>query len=1028
MSAPRSIRVRALPPEDLARWDDTVRQFPAHRVGHTRAWINSLAAAGHGQPHYLVAEDGDDIVACLPGLVTRIAGFRLFGSPLPGWQTASMGPLFHPSRLDTDGLVSALLPYLERTLGVQHVELMLPGLDPLAMRRHGFRGEPVFTYRAPLFPEDEAATFARLKDSARRNIRRAERLGVNVIVGVDPGFVGAHYAQLREVYLRGGNEIPFSERRLAVGVAHLHAAGKLIAVSAFLPGSDERIATATFLVEGDELQLWMWAHSPAHRWFRVTELLTWRVMQWAMAAGCRSFDLMGRGEFKAKFGAVPDESKTRWIRSTSPVLAVARPVAKHLFHVQQVVRGRAGQLALNARAWTHGARRVASRRTPACVLGDIDLVRALGLAGVRSTVVAPPGAASRYSRHTASALPWVDPFAAPDRVVDLLLRFAETQKQPPTLFYQDDVSLLLVSRHRERLAGAFRFVAPDAELVEDLVDKARFQQLARRLDLPVPAAVALHPARDPAPTQLPFDGPFIVKPLMRRPESWTPIAGASKALLVDSPDALERLWPAFARAGVPLLAQELVPGPETAIESYHVYVDAAGVRAAEFTGRKIRTYPTEFGDSSALEISDVPELRDLGRALVARLGIRGVAKLDFKRRANGSFALLEVNPRFTLWHHPAAIAGVNIPGLVHADLTGERRATAAPHARPGVQWCKVWTDHAAARALGVPFLKWLRWAVRCEAKRAIAWGDPLPLFEAAARSWLSRAATVVAAIVVGVSAACSGVAAPDRPPVPPVVLMGAGDIATCTGDAPHRTAALLDDETATVFTTGDNLHDPAAGATYAGCYGPSWGRVVSRTLPAIGNHDYDYDAGARYFEYFGAAAGPTDLGYYSVNLGAWHVVVLNSNSDVVPTAVGSLQERWLRDDLARSSARCTLALWHHPRFYHGTFNRNANVRPFWAALLAAEAEIVVNGHFHLYERYAAQDADGGALPTRGIRQFTVGTGGRTLDALHQAAPNLEFRQNVSFGVLMLTLGDGWYEWRYLDTDRQVLDSGRDVCH
>jgi hypothetical protein len=195
----------------------------------------------------------------------------------------------------------------------------------------------------------------------------------------------------------------------------------------------------------------------------------------------------------------------------------------------------------------------------------------------------------------------------------------------------------------------------------------------------------------------------------------------------------------------------------------------------------------------------------------------------------------------------------------------------------------------------------------------------------------------------------------------------------------------------------------------------------------MGNHDYDYADGASYFEYFGSRAGPAGLGYHSTDLGAWHLVVLNSNAAKVPTAAGSPQEAWLRADLAATAAPCIIALWHHPRFYQGTFNRNGSVRPFWAALHAAGADVVLNGHFHLYERYAPQDADG-AADAGGPRQFTVGTGGRTLDALVEPAPNLEFRQADAFGVLKLVLGDGWYEWEYVSVAHRVLDRGRAECH
>jgi hypothetical protein len=240
---------------------------------------------------------------------------------------------------------------------------------------------------------------------------------------------------------------------------------------------------------------------------------------------------------------------------------------------------------------------------------------------------------------------------------------------------------------------------------------------------------------------------------------------------------------------------------------------------------------------------------------------------------------------------------------------------------------------------------------------------------------------------------------------------------------------VLDTLSGLVFAAGDNLHDNAAGASYDACYGPSWGRHKSRTFPAVGNHDYDPGSLDPYFDYFGAAAGPRGLGYYSFDHGAWHVIVLNSNADRVPTARGSDQEQWLRADLAANRSRCTIAIFHHPRFYHGTFNRNMSVEPFWAALYEADADVVVNGHFHLYERYALLKPDGSADPERGIRQFTVGTGGRTLDALHEPAPGLQVRDNTTYGVLKLVLKHDSYDWKFIAAaGGSFSDEGSDRCH
>ena len=173
------------------------------------------------------------------------------------------------------------------------------------------------------------------------------------------------------------------------------------------------------------------------------------------------------------------------------------------------------------------------------------------------------------------------------------------------LFYQEDRELLLVSRYRDRLARCFRFVLPAAHVVEDLVDKGRFQLLARRLRLPVPRAEILQ-TWSAATGQLDLRFPLIIKPLTRRTDRWTPIGGAAKAIPVPSAAALAALWPRLAVSGLPLLLQEAVPGSETQMESYHVYVDRAGEIVAEFTGRKLRTWPVQYGHSTALMVVDPP--------------------------------------------------------------------------------------------------------------------------------------------------------------------------------------------------------------------------------------------------------------------------------------------------------------------------------------------------------------------------------------------------------------------------------------
>ncbi|HZS00422.1 MAG TPA: metallophosphoesterase [Chloroflexota bacterium] len=261
------------------------------------------------------------------------------------------------------------------------------------------------------------------------------------------------------------------------------------------------------------------------------------------------------------------------------------------------------------------------------------------------------------------------------------------------------------------------------------------------------------------------------------------------------------------------------------------------------------------------------------------------------------------------------------------------------------------------------------------------------------------------------------------------VLVGAGDIAAC-GEGSEATAALLDRIPGTVVTLGDNAYGSGTAEEYARCYEPTWGRHKARTRPAPGNHDYMTASAAPYFAYFGERAGAPRQSYYSYDLGAWHIVALNSNCDEVGGCeAGSPQERWLRVDLAAHPAACTLAYWHHPRFSSGEHGNNRAVQPFWQALYDAGADVALAGHEHFYERFAPQDPAGAADPARGIRQFTVGTGGASLYQFGVVRPNSEVRSAESFGVLKLTLGSQGYQWEFVAADgKPSKDRGSAACH
>jgi CelD/BcsL family acetyltransferase involved in cellulose biosynthesis len=333
------LQIRPASAEELRGWDSLVRRFPNRRVVHTLAWIRSLEASGFGKPEYLVLEREGSIVACLPGLISEIGPLRLFGSPPPASQTVSMGPAFDDQRVTAPEIMEVVLPYLERQRTIHHIEIMSPDLDPGTMLALGFRGEPWPTYRAPLYPGDEKRTLKGLKENARRNIARAKKLGLVVRFEQDERFVTEHYDQLREVYVRGGHAINFGRDRVLQCFRQMRDAGNLLAVSISLPDTT-CIATGMFTVEGTELLLWSWAHRAEHRWYRPTELMTWAVMQRALQAGCETFDLMGLGDFKTKFGAELDQRKYRWIRSRYSWLGQLRNLAARGLAWHQVVRGR----------------------------------------------------------------------------------------------------------------------------------------------------------------------------------------------------------------------------------------------------------------------------------------------------------------------------------------------------------------------------------------------------------------------------------------------------------------------------------------------------------------------------------------------------------------------------------------------------------------------------------------------------------------------------------------------------------------
>src|SRR3984893_1140396 len=264
-----------------------------------------------------------------------------------------------------------------------------------------------------------------------------------------------------------------------------------------------------------------------------------------------------------------------------------------------------------------------------------------------------------------------------------------------------------------------------------------------------------------------------------------------------------------------------------------------------------------------------------------------------------------------------------------------------------------------------------------------------------------------------------------------VVLVGAGDIADCRDlSGAEATARLLDQLSGTVMAVGDLAYPDGTKENFS-CYEKTWGRVKSRTRPAPGNHEFHSAGATPYFEYFGAAAGDPKTGYYSYELGKWHVIVLNSEClDVGGCEAGSPQEKWLRGDLAQHPAACTLAYWHKPLFSSGGAHGNdLTVKPLFQALYDANADVVIGGPDHDYERFAPQTPDGAADTKRGIREFVVGTGGKNHRPFGEPKPNSELRDATAFGVLELTLKPNSYDWQFIpEAGKSFTDSGSGTCH
>ena len=265
---------------------------------------------------------------------------------------------------------------------------------------------------------------------------------------------------------------------------------------------------------------------------------------------------------------------------------------------------------------------------------------------------------------------------------------------------------------------------------------------------------------------------------------------------------------------------------------------------------------------------------------------------------------------------------------------------------------------------------------------------------------------------------------PPPPPPGPVTILAAGDIGEC-GFGALQTGALLDTLQGTILALGDLAYFQGSTVNFRDCYNPAWGRHIDRTRPVPGNHEYETPGASSYFDYFGDLAGPRGLGYYAFTEGSWRIIALNSGAGGGSVSSSSPQVQLLRAELENNRFACTLAYFHHPLFSSGQNGSQPESRELWRTLSDAGVDVVLNGHDHLYERFAPQDIDGRPLAT-GMRQFIAGTGGAHLYNFFAVKPNSEVRASV-YGILAMTLSPGTYQWEFKSVGNTFRDTGTAAC-
>lgn len=376
-------------------------------------------------------------------------------------------------------------------------------------------------------------------------------------------------------------------------------------------------------------------------------------------------------------------------------------------------------------------------QTPAVLCGDLNMLRCFARTPVPTTLLSPNDHdIAFHSRYCHASRVIGSAATHPQQALNDLVRLGQSMPQRPVLYYGDDAMLLLVSRNRRLLSRYYRFLLPEAQLVEDLVNKTRFAILARRLNLPTPATVLSTDNLTAEQVIRKVDLPCILKPnshvgwfdsQLIREEGGQP----HKVLHAQSEAELKRLYDKMRTHTTDFVVQQYIPGGEDCIYSFHAYLDRQSQPLGYYVGRKIRTYPKDAGVSTYLELVHEPRLVQLGLDILQSMAFVGVVKIDFKKDpSNGQFYVLEFNPRFNLWNYLGAACGVNLPLLAYRDLT-DQPCDLQTHYRTGVHWLSFADDLRAFvrdyRPSGE--LSWASWLGSLLAKKVhdvFSWRDPLP--------------------------------------------------------------------------------------------------------------------------------------------------------------------------------------------------------------------------------------------------------------------------------------------------------------